>query len=90
VGVDDAGLAAAVRDQYALTRAEGRVTHPAAEIGELAAAFYKQHSALRFVMTQIVLTERASVDTAVVRSRVGLALAQHEPAAERLGHQMRP
>jgi hypothetical protein len=90
MSVDDAGLAAAVRHEHVLARAERRVTHPAAEVGELAAAFYKQHSALRFVMSQIVLATRLSVDTAVVRSGVRLALAQHEPAAEGLGHQMRP
>jgi hypothetical protein len=87
--VDCAGLATAVGDEHVLTRAEWRVTDPAAEVGELAAALYKQHGALRFVMAQIVLTEHESVDTAVVRSRVRLALAQHEPAAERLGHEMR-
>jgi hypothetical protein len=64
--VDDARLAAAVRDEHVLTRADGRVAYPAAQLGERAAALYEQHGALRLDMTQIVLTARPNVDTAVV------------------------
>jgi len=45
--VHDAGLAPAVRDEHALTRMYGLVTYPAAQLGELRVALYKEHRASR-------------------------------------------